>query len=762
MKLLKNEEFDMKIALVHISDFHIKSRDIFLREKIDSWLSALNVLGKVDDYIIIFTGDLANSGQINEYKNARHLIIKLIKGIKEKNNNKFVKTYIIPGNHDLNFPENVRDQKQIQRCYDERNIDKALEKEFCYLDNFFKFNLSTRFSDRLFKKEILTFDNYKIQLNLINTAPFSMLEPNDKELHYFPHEKIELLKKRSDVNLCITAMHHSSEWFNWEYKSHLEKTIINNSEVLLIGHDHREHTENVAIDSSMYTWISDAGTMNFSSFDSQDAFNVMVVNTECDSFDGYTFTWSSKSKLFIDKKTAKNKMLQNRSTRITPHSDFLQSLKEDSYNPCKDFTQYFVFPKLKSDSKNEFGNYEEIKSFNEFEKVLNQKKKILITGNTDSGKTSLLKYIYCNILSKKTPLLIIVDNKTRLKPNNFIKHYFEEQYGEEPELFTKFNQLNKSERILLIDGWDILHDSPLKNQVLDIIEGEFEYIIFSSHPYQKDVVESIFLGLTTEKYFSEYRIKPFYSEKRTELVRNICNQKNSFLSDQDIDNLNNLIDMLVQNNAGLFSLNPSFIIKYTNYLLEVPYQDYAKGEAIFSKIFEFELNQSIIKLSSKSDADEIFTTFEEIAGNMFCMEKDVLSIEEIKKIVDNYNTLFGVSVKTKMIIDIGLKSKILSQTDDMEIYFTNRNHLSYFVAKYLIRYAQGNPDDRQSVEFAMDKISYAMKNICFGINSDIILFISYLLNNTQTIMLIAQHANELLSSIPEVSLSQNKVVSQKS
>ena len=147
---------------------------------------------------------------------------------------------------------------------------------------------------------------------------------------------------------------------------------------------------------------------------------------------------------------------------------------------------------------------------------------------------------------------------------------------------------------------------------------------------------------------------------------------------------------------------------------------------------------------------------------MFCMEKDVLSIEEIKKIVDNYNTLFGVSVKTKMIIDIGLKSKILSQTDDMEIYFTNRNHLSYFVAKYLIRYAQGNPDDRQSVEFAMDKISYAMKNICFGINSDIILFISYLLNNTQTIMLIAQHANELLSSIPEVSLSQNKVVSQKS
>ena len=62
----------------------------------------------------------------------------------------------------------------------------------------------------------------------------------------------------------------------------------------------------------------------------------------------------------------------------------------------------------------------------------------------------------------------------------------------------------------------------------------------------------------------------------------------------------------------------------------------------------------------------------------------------------------------------------------------------------------------------MDKISYAMKNICFGINSDIILFISYLLNNTQTIMLIAQHANELLSSIPEVSLSQNKVVSQKS
>ena len=91
----------MKIAIIHLSDFHIKENDNFVFQKVDKLISALNVCGKVDDNIIVFSGDFAYSGHINEYRNARKLMGKIVAEIKMKNCNNFVNLFMVPGNHDL-------------------------------------------------------------------------------------------------------------------------------------------------------------------------------------------------------------------------------------------------------------------------------------------------------------------------------------------------------------------------------------------------------------------------------------------------------------------------------------------------------------------------------------------------------------------------------------------------------------------------------------------------------------------------------------
>ena len=321
----------MKIAIVHLSDFHIRAGDQFLSLKTNGILSALNILGKVDDYIVVFSGDLSNSGQVNEFKQSRYLLGKIISGIKQKNDNKFINLFMVPGNHDLCLPKNVRVREDIQEHYDNETIEDLIPAEVSYLENYYSYsNVNGKIPYDIFlSKKYCTFDGYKMQFNLINTAPFSTLEPDDKELHYFPDSKIHALARSNDTNLCITVMHHSYEWFNWNYKSNLEKAIIDNSEFLLCGHDHREHTTSMSIDNSLDTWISSAGEMKFSSLDKIDSFNTIVIDTENNSFDGYVFTWDKDAKIYVHKTLAVHKSLQNHSVKLMPLPSFIKSIKED-------------------------------------------------------------------------------------------------------------------------------------------------------------------------------------------------------------------------------------------------------------------------------------------------------------------------------------------------------------------------------------------------------------------------------------------------
>lgn len=740
----------MKIAIVHLSDFHIHAGEKFLPQKINGVLAALNVLGKVDDYIVVFSGDLSHSGQINEFKQSRYLLGKIVSGIKQKNDNKFVNFFMVPGNHDLCLPENARVRKDIQEHYDNGTIESLIPEEISFLENFYSYsNANGKMPYDIFlSKRYCTFDGYKMQFNLINTAPFSTLEPDDKELHYFPDSKINLLTRTADANLCVTVMHHSYEWFNWNYKSNLEKAIIDNSELLLYGHDHRERTTSLSIDNSLDTWISSAGQMTFSSLDNVDSFNAMVVDTETNSFDGFVFAWDKSSKIYSHKVLASQKSLQNHSAKLMPLPSFIKSIKQDNYNLSEDFTDYFVFPKLVAETQNEFERNKTATNIEELLSILEEKKKLVISGATNSGKTTLLKYLYCSLVNEKTPLFLSADGRQHIKTQNFIRHLFEDQYGDDRSLFERYEQLDLDKKVLIVDGWDLLN---IKNQsaLIQKIEETFGYIIISIGTSRANLVEAIKGEIDEQSQYFELHIKPFFTEKRNELVRNICLQK-SVYNDDDANNVNRLIDSLVQNNSGLFSLNPAFIVRYTNCFIQDPYQDYTKGEAVFSKIFEFELNQSIMKFVKRQDADELFTAFEEMAGYMYNHKKDELPFEEVRTIIENYNNTYGEHVNVKNVINIGIKAKILRETDDLSIYFLNKNHLSYFIAKYLIRLSQGDPADTSGIE-------YALENICFGINADIVLFISYIMNNTRMLTSISSYAGELLEPWDVISLSSKNI-----
>ena len=159
----------MKTALIHISDFHIKEQDHFIKNKIDKMISALNVLGQIDKYIIIFSGDLANSGKINEYKKSKFITGNLLYGIKKISNNEKVEFFMVPGNHDMILKKNSRKCEDILSYYEDKKIDEMMENEIHLFDNFYK-ESNVRMSnkkDKIVDSHFINSGKIKIQVNAI-------------------------------------------------------------------------------------------------------------------------------------------------------------------------------------------------------------------------------------------------------------------------------------------------------------------------------------------------------------------------------------------------------------------------------------------------------------------------------------------------------------------------------------------------------------------------------------------------------------------
>ena len=736
----------MNIAFIHLSDFHINiNNDKINCNTIDSIVDSLKRLKRIDKYILIVSGDIVYSGKTNEYKKARKAISQIIGKIKTELKDDYIKVIMVPGNHDLCLVRDARDRKLIQSHYDDGKIDDLLPGEQDFLSNYYGFSYSTEFKPNgIVKKVLYHIDDYIIQFNLINTAPFSTLEPNDKELHYFPEDGYDVLKKDKRANLCITVMHHSCEWFNWKSKSRLEQTIMDNSEMMFFGHDHTGYTASSTINDSSELCISAASKLRLENEpEYNDGFNVVVFDTEKNTVNGTVFRWDTNNKLFIPKTAISHKPIQFRYSGIYPLASYIHELKKDENNFQVDLTKYFVFPKLAVEKIDDYRNTEEISDFNGLKEILETHKRIEICGGTNSGKTTLLKIIYLSLLKTHIPLFWHIENGMRFNQKNLIKGLFEEQFGDDPILFEKYSRLERTTKCLLIDGWDLIDKRINSEKLIEAINEEFGLIIFTTNDNSKDIIETIKDEIEDDNEYIKLEIKPFYKEKRNKLVSQICAMNNT-LQKEDIKQINSLIDSLVQNNMDVFSLNPYFIIKYTNYFIQLPLE-YSSGESVFNKVFEFELQQAIFAYAKKTDVDEIMIKFEEIAGYMYDQLKDSVTTSEVTEIIDDYNEEYGTTIPSKSILELGTRTKILVINDDCSIRFYNKNHLAYFIAKYLIR-------DEQNDKKSPKGIEYALRNICFGINSDIILFISYILNNMRIISVIIKQAQELFENWEKIDL----------
>lgn len=129
-------------------------------------------------------------------------------------------------------------------------------------------------------------------------------------------------------------------------------------------------------------------------------------------------------------------------------------------------------------------------------------------------------------------------------------------------------------------------------------------------------------------------------------------------------------------------------------------------------------------------------------------------MQEITKIIDNYNSSYRRRINPVDFINKIISAKIFIEIED-GYKFKNRSLLSYFVACAINRRMVDS--DSNIVEDVKIKFQNLLEELCFGINSDIIMFLVLITDNVRFIDLIQSSAIDFFNNIPEFSFEKNNI-----
>ena len=744
----------MKILFLHLSDAHIKDKTNLNEININGIVTSLVQIGDFDECVLVFSGDVANSGMKNEYATAGRMVGYIAKNISEKYlNGKIIPTLIVPGNHD-NFVKNKeRDNFDLERCFTRKEEDIRFSEDLEQLSNFYEFSHRNQcFSrEKVIDVRKLKFGKFVIKVNMINSAPFSLLGSGnrDKGLHYIPSNELGKLNQEMHQKYTISIIHHSPEWFCDESKHKLYNMINESTDLLFVGHEHFALNENKTINGNKHIDIS-SGIALYGT-DTEHGFNALVLDTEAHTLIGYKFVYKNR----IYKPT---KVIDNENVRFNTNSNFKftsefqkELLTDGNERDGEKYGKYFIFPSLESKEINsDLKNYT-VTSETKFKELMSLKDKISIEGSSRTGKSILAKHLTSQLAEEYTVLFLTEENFSPKNVSNIIKYAVQNEFGDEADI-DEFLQLDKEKKILVIDGNDKINKDKW-NAFLEKYEEQFGHIItFGNIDWNLNIKDRTVEELTENAFF-HLKICPFYYVKREQLIKKICSNYLMEYPSLNVEEKSRKINEDITNQIKYFQLTPDFIHQFVDYYIQFSHIKTQNETNVFSKVFAANITYRISKnTNEENDIDEILIALDYVAHYIHFKKKyQKITYEEFERAVNEYKKRYDIEeLNLKYVYNVAIKANILKESSNsFEVEFCDENLLAYFVAQHLNRTCQmgENPEDLKDV----------LDNICFGINGDIILFLSYITSNTQILSPILQSIISHMKDWEELDLDKNNV-----
>lgn len=743
----------MKIIFLHLSDLHIKSREAISKNHIDKILDTLRIYGSFDKLFLIFSGDIAFSGAAEQYKAGNSIVARIIREIKTKKiYNGKIEMICVPGNHDIEYENPPRSAEELNEIYADYSYNDYLTEELAKQDNFFDFSKKSKcFCDKsVFDRKIVNVNGFVIEVNMLNSAVFSLKEDEDKGLHYIKQSSINELNTPSGADFVISVMHHAPDWYIDAQKKQIETALLCKSSLIFFGHEHNSGTKSCSYNDEAAAFIHAGGSLCNDSDWTNSEFEVGILDTDTLSYSAKLFKWNNTEKQYEENKCVSKLLPLKKSLekKLVVAQDYLDSLFINSHRAFSNSSQdYYVFPRIESELYEEAGNKEFLR-MEDFIDELQQQRQVLITGANNSGKTLLLKNLFLELTELgKCVVLCDIDTIKSKESSKIIKSNFEDIYGDDFSDYNRFKQLPAQNKVLIIDDIDQIKQHDFEKYINGIKE-QFGLMIFTTKDtLDLDMLNRMKTALKSEEFVVKYNISPFFADKRRELVEKLVVLKNkkdpSILVTETVETLCEAIKL----QKRYISLEPEFIINFVEYYCNNIGSALNSDSSVFSKVFESNITTALNIFKTRDlTVEKLYKLLSKLARYIHFNKKYPVAEHEIIQIIDDYNETFDDVVSTFDFIDIVKKAKILVM-DANGYRFSNQNQLAYFCAREVIYLYNETREE--------EDIKYLVKYCCFGINADVLMFISYITDNTRILQLLLSMTKEMTEDWKEFDFSDN-------
>lgn len=749
----------MRISFLHLSDFHLNDSKGIHPAKIQAIVDSLGVYAPFEGIVIVLSGDIAATGQTNQYKIAATLLKRLVPQLKIKYslNQKNIKILMVPGNHDIDWGGKSRLDSSKIRSFNEDERDLHFQQELKCMKSFFSFSdrngcffpcwMNIPFG-QLVTRKILHFDNgYRIEANLLNTAPFSC--SSDDGLHYLPEDAIHSLNAESKADFSLVVMHHSPDWFEFSQKKELEGILAKRCSLAFFGHEHFPGTQNILYDNGNRIVKQAGGAWWQSSVPTVSEYYAALFDTESRKYTLSKFSWNTDRSTFIASMKQEHILMRKSlsGTGLSYKENYVSAIMADTKNTISSsISDYFVFPTLRFNASKEYSRGKTVSKMKDFISFIQENRYVAVMGGSNSGKTTLLKMVFKELQMQYVVLYCGTDDITGRSQDNILKELVTDTYG--ADAYSLFQAIPAEKKVIIID--DLHRISPRHlNKFLRGIEDIFGTIIVASEETsQFDIVQMVKDNIKGSKEFKKASISRLYAEKRLELIEKIV------LIKTDNDELKatgiaRTLEQCLNSYKLAFRADIDFVVQFVDYYC-LHLGELDKSDAtVFSKVFEASIERAITPnlIGRRENSNDIIVALSEVAHYIHFNKEYPISAVHIGAVIAAYCKYYDNRYLTaERFVEITVNSGLLLRTSNgYEYRFASKNHLAYFVAKALNRkfHDTGDTTDLESI----------VRRSCFSINGDILLFMTYISDNVNIPRLLLEQAVSYVSEWTEFDLS---------